>query len=176
MITGAISVGLVFLVERLGPVFQIAVSTRGVTDGPLLGLFVLGMMVPWANTKGVLVGGYTSLMCMLWLVGGAQWHTMHGRIKHNSLPTSVDNCSYPWNETLSSTTPTLMNSSEEPMVLFRISFMYYTMIGAAIVIVVGTIASYFFGIDLENVDPDHITPMIRRYVIKKLQGLLFFDT
>lgn len=173
MITGAISVSLVFLVERLGPVFQIAVSTR-VTEGPMLGLFVLGMMVPWANTKGVLVGGYTSLMCMAWLMGGAQWHTMHGRIKHSSLPTSVDGCSYPWNETLSSTTaPTLTNSSEEPMILFQISFIYYTMIGAAITIIVGTIASYFFGIDLENVDPDHISPMMRRYVIKISSRLLF---
>nr|XP_012219270.1 PREDICTED: sodium-coupled monocarboxylate transporter 1-like isoform X2 [Linepithema humile] len=166
VITGAISVGLVFLVERLGPVFQIAVSTRGITDGPLLGLFVMGMMVPWANTKGVLVGGYTSLMCMFWLVGGTQWYTMQGKIKHSSLPTSVDGCPYPWNETLSSTTaiPTSTISDEEPMTLFRISFIYYTMIGAVIVIVVGTIASYFFGMDLENVDPDHISPMMRRFL------------
>lgn len=164
-ITGAISVGLVFLVERLGPVFQIAVSTRGITDGPSLGLFVLGMLVPWANAKGALFGGCIGVISMLWLVGGTQWHTMHDRIKYDSLPTSVDGCLYPLNQTFSTTTrSTWMNSGEEPMILFQISFIYYIMIGATIVVVVGTIASYFFGIDLEGVDPDHITPIMKRFL------------
>lgn len=164
MIAGTISVGLVFLVEHLGSVFQIAVSTRGITDGPSLGLFILGMLVPWANAKGALLGGYVGLISMLWLVGGAQWHTIHDRIKYDSLPTSIDGCSYPLNQSLPTMiTPTRMDSSEEPMILFQISFMYYNVIGAAIVVVVGTVASYVFGVDLESVDPDHITPMMKRY-------------
>lgn len=164
MIAGTISVGLVFLVERLGSVFQIAVSTRGVTDGPSLGLFLLGMLVPWANAKGALFGGYVGLICMFWLVGGAQWHTVHDRIKYKALPTSIDGCSYPLNQTLPTViTPTWLDSGEEPMILFQISFMYYNMIGAVIVVVVGTVASYVFGMDLESVDPNHITPMMKRY-------------
>lgn len=52
------------------------------------------------------------------------------------------------------------------MILFQISFMYYNMIGAVIVVVVGTIASYVFGsVDLKSVNPDHITPMMKRYDI-----------
>lgn len=164
-IAGAISVGLVFLVERLGPVFQIAVSTRGITDGPSLGLFVLGMLVPWANTKGALFGGCVGLISMLWLVGGTQWYTMQDRIKYDSLPTSVAGCPYPLNQTFSTTIrPTWMNSDEEPMILFQISFIYYILIGAGIVVIVGTIASYFFGVDLEGVDPDHITPIMKRFL------------
>ncbi|RLU23719.1 hypothetical protein DMN91_003925 [Ooceraea biroi] len=165
VISGAISVGLVFLVERLGPVFQIALIMRGVTDGPLLGLFVMGMMVPWANAGGVLLGGCVSLISMLWLVGGAQWHTVYGRIKYDSLPTSVDSCPYPLNETVPITmTHITMNSDEEPMILFQISFIYYTIIGALIVVIVGTVASYFFGMDLESVDPDHIAPVMKRFL------------
>ncbi|XP_050447138.1 sodium-coupled monocarboxylate transporter 1-like [Cataglyphis hispanica] len=166
LVTGAISVGLVFLVEQLGPVFQIALSTRGVTDGPLLGLFVLGILVPWANAKGVLLGGCVGLISMFWLVAGAQWHIMHGRIKHDSLPTSIDGCPYPLNETLTTTTPTptWMDPGEEPMMLFQISFMHYTIIGASIVVVIGIIASYAFGVDLESVNPDHITPIMKRFL------------
>lgn len=163
--SGAISVGLVFLVERLGPVFQISVSMRGITDGPLLGLFVLGMLVPWANTKGVLFGGCVGLISMFWLVGGAQWYIMHGSIKYDSLPTSMDGCLF--NETFSTaTTSNWKDHDEEPIKLFQISFMYYNIIGATIVIVVGVMASYFFGMDLASVNPDHITPMMKRYVIK----------
>ncbi|XP_025991363.1 sodium-coupled monocarboxylate transporter 1 [Solenopsis invicta] len=168
VVAGVISVGLVFLVERLGPIFQIAVSMRGVTDGPLFGLFVLGMLVPWANAKGALFGGCVGLISMLWLVGGAQWHTMHDRIKYDALPTSVDGCPFNLlNQTFSTTTtspPTWIDSSEKPMILFQISFMYYNMIGAMIVVVVGTIASYVCGMDLGSVDPDHITPMMKRFL------------
>lgn len=166
LVTGAISVGLVFLVEQLGPVFQIALSTRGMTDGPLLGLFALGILVPWANTKGVLLGSCVGLISMAWLVGGTQWHIMHGRIKQDSLPTSMDGCPYPLNETLTTMipTPAWMDPDEEPMMLFQISFMHYTIIGAAIVVVAGTIASYIFGVDLESVNPDHITPIMKRFL------------
>ncbi|XP_029174079.1 sodium-coupled monocarboxylate transporter 1-like [Nylanderia fulva] len=170
LIMGAISVGLVFLVERLGPVFQIALSTRGVTDGPMLGLFILGILVPWANAKGALFGGCVGLISMLWMVGGAQWYTMQGRIKHDSLPTSIDGCPYPLNETLTiaiptTTSPTWTDPGEEPMILFQISFMHYNIIGAAIVVVVGIIASYAFGgVNLESVDPDHIAPIMRRFL------------
>lgn len=165
MVSGVISICLVFLVERLGSVFQIGVSTRGVTDGPLLGLFVLGMLVPWANAKGTLVGGYVSVLSMLWLVVGALWHTMHNKLKYDPLPTSTDGCLYPLNQTLPTviTTPATVDSSEEPMILFQISFMHYNLIGATIVVVVGIIASYVFGMNLESVNPDHITPMMQRY-------------
>ncbi|EFN74893.1 Sodium-coupled monocarboxylate transporter 1 [Camponotus floridanus] len=164
LITGAISVGLVFLVERLGPVFQLALSMRGVTDGPLLGLFVLGMLVPWANTKGVLFGSGVGLISMFWLVGGAHWYTMHGKMKFDSLPTSIDGCPYPLNETLTTATPTpvWIEAAEEPMALFQISFMHYTLIGSTIVVIAGIIGSYIFGVDLESVDPDHITPIMKR--------------
>lgn len=159
--------GLVFLVEKLGTVFQMAVSIRGATDGPALGLFVLGILVPWSNTKGAMLGGCFGLLSMFWLVAGTQWHIAHGRIKHDTLPTSTDGCSYPWNETISMatmTTPAPTNPDEEPMILFQISFIYYIMIGAMITIIVGVIASYFIGMDLESVNPDHITPIMRRYV------------
>lgn len=158
--------GLVFLVERLGSVFQMALSIRGATDGPSLGLFFLGILVPWSNAKGAMVGGCVGLICMIWLVGGAQWHIANGRIKYDSLPTTMDGCSYPLNETTilrTTTSPIWTEFDEQPMILFQISFIYYTMIGALIVVIVGIIASYFYGIDLKSVNPDHITPIMRRY-------------
>jgi len=68
VIVGAISVGLVFLIERLGLVFQIAVSMYHMIDEPSLGLFVLGVLVPWANAKDALFGDCVGLISMLWLV------------------------------------------------------------------------------------------------------------
>ncbi|CAH0406503.1 unnamed protein product [Chilo suppressalis] len=59
---GAVSFALVFAVERLGPVLQLALSFNGMAGGVSLGLFSLGMLFPWANAKGAVVGGVFGLL------------------------------------------------------------------------------------------------------------------
>lgn len=48
---GVITIGLVFLVERLGTVFSLVISIQGVTYGTLLGIFTFGMTCRRGNTK-----------------------------------------------------------------------------------------------------------------------------
>lgn len=54
VIFGAICVGLVFVVEKLGAVLQLAITLSSVANGPLLGIFTIGVMIPW-------VGGTVSI-------------------------------------------------------------------------------------------------------------------
>lgn len=56
---GVLSVALVFLVERLGTVLQLTMSLEAITNGPLLGVFTLGILMPSVNGK---VGGLRSSM------------------------------------------------------------------------------------------------------------------
>lgn len=51
IINGTIAVFLVFVVEKFGSILEMAVKFCGITFGPLLGLFTLGMMFPQANKK-----------------------------------------------------------------------------------------------------------------------------
>lgn len=46
---GAICVGLVLIVEKLGSVLQLSMSLGSVSNGPLLGIFTLGVLMPWAT-------------------------------------------------------------------------------------------------------------------------------
>lgn len=46
---GAICVALVFVVERLGAVLQLSMSLGAVAQGPLLGIFTMGVMFPWVH-------------------------------------------------------------------------------------------------------------------------------
>lgn len=50
VIFGSICVGLVFVVEKMGTLTQAAKSMSSITAGPLLGIFILGMFFPWANS------------------------------------------------------------------------------------------------------------------------------
>nr|CAD7449459.1 unnamed protein product [Timema bartmani] len=51
VVAGAISIAMVFVVERLGGILQVAIAANGVTSGATLGIFVNGMFFPWANSK-----------------------------------------------------------------------------------------------------------------------------
>lgn len=48
-IFGAICVILVFVVEKLGAVLQLSMSLGAVAQGPLLGIFTMGVMFPWVH-------------------------------------------------------------------------------------------------------------------------------
>lgn len=48
-IFGAICVCLVFVVEKLGAVLQLSMSLGAVSQGPLLGIFTMGVLIPWIH-------------------------------------------------------------------------------------------------------------------------------
>ncbi|KAI5633096.1 sodium:solute symporter family domain-containing protein [Phthorimaea operculella] len=85
---GALSFGLVFVVERLGPVLQLALSFNGMAGGVSLGLFSLGMLFPWANAKGAVAGGIFGLLLVVAAGGGAQF----AQVPMSRIPASTKDC------------------------------------------------------------------------------------
>lgn len=51
VIVGVICTGMVYIVEHMGGLLTLALSFGGITSGPTLGLFTLGILVPFANVK-----------------------------------------------------------------------------------------------------------------------------
>jgi sodium-coupled monocarboxylate transporter 8/12 len=51
VISGALCTCLVFLIEHLGEIVSLTTSFIGITNGPLLGMFTLGVLFPRANAK-----------------------------------------------------------------------------------------------------------------------------
>lgn len=46
---GAICLALVFVVQKMGTVLQLTMSLEAITNGPLLAIFTMGILVPWIN-------------------------------------------------------------------------------------------------------------------------------
>ncbi|GBP93976.1 Sodium-coupled monocarboxylate transporter 1 [Eumeta japonica] len=105
VILGAICVALVFIVEHMGTLIQAGKSLAGITAGSLLGLFSMGLFLPWTNATGALAGGITSTILVGWISLGTQAAMMRGEIVVQKKPTSVDGCL--GNVTISSTVSTL---------------------------------------------------------------------
>ncbi|CAG2053158.1 unnamed protein product [Timema podura] len=92
---GLLCIGMVFVVEKMGSVYQLSVSLGGVTVGVFLGLFTLGMFFPWANSKGALAGTITGLLFMGWIVIGAENTEATGTKRFPYLPFSTEGCDNP---------------------------------------------------------------------------------
>lgn len=157
---------MIFLVEKLGTVFELCFSLSSATEGTLLGLLLLGFFFPWVKKTGAVIGASISLVIMLWYVATTQWLTLMKRIKITSLPTSVEGCSSNNNDTsiyeITTQNPTKL-ADDEPSVIFRLAVTYYTLVGCLITIVIACIASYFFGeFDMKNVDSQHVSKLFRR--------------
>lgn len=51
VVMGSICVALVLVVEKLGAVLQLTLSISAITSGPALGIFTMGVLLPWVNAK-----------------------------------------------------------------------------------------------------------------------------
>lgn len=48
---GLSSIGLVYVVEKMGMVLQLSATMQSILYGPMLGIFTTGVLMPWINEK-----------------------------------------------------------------------------------------------------------------------------
>ncbi|KAH8247182.1 hypothetical protein KR032_012464, partial [Drosophila birchii] len=95
VIIGVLSVALVFVVERMGShVMQLSMTIGSVVQGPLFGLFVMGLLCPSIKSRSAIVGSLCSFFFMGWLCLSAQLAINSGEIQFESKPVSVEGCDY----------------------------------------------------------------------------------
>uniref|UniRef100_A0A8C5E2C1 Sodium-coupled monocarboxylate transporter 1-like n=1 Tax=Gouania willdenowi TaxID=441366 RepID=A0A8C5E2C1_GOUWI len=123
---------------------QAAISIFGIIGGPLLGLFTLGILCPWANSKGALSGLVSGLVVSLWVGIGAQIYPPPPEMTR-PLPLSTTGCSFNSSNSFNWTSlvfPTL------PVVLspwYSLSYLYFSPLGTLISICIGLLVSVFTG-------------------------------
>ncbi|EDX14493.1 GD21248 [Drosophila simulans] len=101
VIIGIISVALVFVVERMSShVLQLGIAIGSVVQGPLLGLFSMGLLCPSINSKSAITGSIFAFFFMGWLSISAQIAINSGEIHPEEKPVSVEGCDYEFDRSL----------------------------------------------------------------------------
>lgn len=177
-----------FSVQLLSGVIECAQLMTSATSGPLLGVFVLAILVPIANWKGAAAGMITSHLVIMTVTAG---HLMMDT-SVQFLETSIEGCTNesfssvmvppnselfsqlqqqtPWivtaiNATVdgsaaSTTTPKSFSDYDFPENLFSVSYMYYSFFGTLITVFVGILVSCLTRSDADAYDSKFIHPMI----------------
>ncbi|GFR87522.1 sodium-coupled monocarboxylate transporter 1 [Elysia marginata] len=158
-------IGLTYMVNRLrGPILQLVSMVFSAFGSPIVGIFVMGASVPWANKYGALSGAGVTLVFNLWLgigramwgkrieplpsigtAGCSNWTLLSNTTSRILNETFTDGCTQQINST--TTNNAHCHATTEPLIadvfpLFRISYEWHAMIGTILCIVLGLSVSY----------------------------------
>ncbi|XP_054288162.1 sodium-coupled monocarboxylate transporter 1-like [Macrosteles quadrilineatus] len=170
---GGCCVLLIFVVERLGDLMQMAMSLTSITHGPMIYIFSVGLFFPWVNSNGAIWGAISSLTSMAVLVGGSQLYVLMGKIRFPGKITTVDQC--PLDIAINNSTMAYLSSYTGPSSLveadsdvpqmFQLSYMYYCTMGTLVGLGIGFLVSYLTGGQcLDTLDRRTITPWMRGFL------------
>ncbi|XP_073401124.1 sodium-coupled monocarboxylate transporter 1 isoform X2 [Dendrobates tinctorius] len=164
-IYGAVCIGMAGLASMMGGLLQAALSIFGMVGGPLLGLFSLGILFPFVNALGAIVGLLVGFTVSLWVGIGSQ---IYPPLPIRSLPKhlSIEGCNFSTidtNWTLTTALPPVTDLigdvSERPALAdnwYSMSYLYFSTIGTIIAVIVGVIVSLLSGGLKQNVNRDYL--------------------
>lgn len=163
-ICGVLIMGIAFIVAHLSGVIESSMLMTSATSGPLLGVFLLAFFFPFVNWKGAASGMIVSHCVVLWITVASQ--LLVDKPEVPLLPTETYGCTNitfsahvgkrPIPVNASWMIPTIQDeyfTDLDPAVapaahdadfltsLYSITYMYYSLMGTVITVVVGIIVS-----------------------------------
>ena len=180
---GALSVALVYVVQHMGTVLQLSMSVPSACFGPMLGVYIVGFLIPWIGKRSVFYGAVVGCISMMLIVFKAQTEMALGNMQFEYKPLSVSGCGYNFTlsdeTTFENLTTTTAPTTEEPdnKQIYHISYLYYTLLGSLIVVTTSFILSFVFGFeDPTEVDSRLLAPFLRKYFHSKSNKQQFTST
>lgn len=173
LVLGIISVGLVYVVQHMGAVLQLSMSVPTACFGPMLGVYIIGFLIPCIGKRAAFYGAIIGCICMMTIVFKAQAEIALGNIKFEYKPLSVDGCDYNFTKIITPDDLTTTESSinieqDQEKHIYHISYLYYTLMGSTIVVISSFILSFLFGFqDPTEVDSRLLAPFLRKYIKSK---------
>lgn len=163
---GGICIAMAALASLMGGLLQAALSIFGMVGGPLLGLFTLGILSPFANPIGAFVGLIGGFTVSLWVGIGAQ---IYPPLPERTMPLNLSTmgCNTGSNWTATTVMPTLttvihLQAAERPVLVdywYSLSYLYFSTLGTLVTIVLGMIVSLLTGGMKQNIS--------RRFLLTK---------
>ncbi|XP_060633218.2 sodium-coupled monocarboxylate transporter 1-like [Anolis sagrei] len=158
---GGVCIAMAALASLLGGLLQAALSIFGMVGGPLLGLFSLGILCPFANPLGAFIGLICGFTSSLWVGIGAQ---IYPPLPNTTMPLSLstEGCNITnagiesfWNASTEMSDSLNIQETERPVLAdhwYSLSYLYFSTLGTLVTIVIGIGASLLTGGLRQKVD------------------------
>ncbi|TDH13749.1 hypothetical protein EPR50_G00036340 [Perca flavescens] len=158
---GALCIGMAGVASLMGSILQAALSIFGMISGPLLGLYLLGMLFRTTNSIGGLSGMIIGLVLTLWVGIGGQIYPATSE-KTNPLQVSTAGCNNTMGQNYTTTAPWTSPLTSQPDVRppladswYSLSYVYLSLLGTLTTMVSGLLVSMVTGgCKQEKMNPD----------------------
>ncbi|XP_001951358.1 putative sodium-dependent multivitamin transporter isoform X1 [Acyrthosiphon pisum] len=168
LVYGSVCIILSFLAKYMGSVLQTALTIFGVIGGPVLAVFTLGILLPYINQKGALTGLIVGLIFSFIIGFGGPKPPVE------NLPSYTNSCTIFNNSASSTQLPSSYYKGalhEDGYVyLYRISYLYYIVLGFLVTFVVAMIVSAIFRGKKRDHNPDLFTPCVANRLKRRDKG------
>ncbi|XP_037535385.1 sodium-coupled monocarboxylate transporter 1 [Nematolebias whitei] len=144
---GALCIGMAGVASVMGSVLQAALSIFGMISGPLLGLYLLGMLFRTSNSIGGLSGMIIGLVLTLWVGIGGQIYPPTDD-KTNPLPLSTAGCNKTLEQSTTATPWTTAQPAFRPPIAdswYSLSYVYFSLLGMLTTMISGLLLSMITG-------------------------------
>ncbi|XP_062990743.1 sodium-coupled monocarboxylate transporter 1-like [Elgaria multicarinata webbii] len=150
---GAICLSMAAIASVMGALLQAALSIFGIIGGPLLGIFSMGVLLPFANAKGAFSGLLCGFFTVLWVGIGSQKYPPRPN-RTFPLPLSTEGCPRP-NFTMVTQVATTMLPPRPAIqeYWYSLSYLYFSALGTLTTMIVGSVVSVVTGGLKQEVDP-----------------------
>ncbi|XP_047545347.1 sodium-coupled monocarboxylate transporter 1-like isoform X2 [Vanessa atalanta] len=163
VVLGCICVGLVFVVEKLGSVLQLTMSLSSASMGPLAGIFLMGLFLPFIDGVGALTGGIAGLITAWWVAAQSQLAQARGLLTFVEKERHTFNCTYNFEPM------TILEDITEGEVsyIYRISYLWFTGLGCSVTVIVACLVS--LRSSKNKIDPRLFAPFLRSWLTHKYE-------
>ncbi|XP_022918375.1 sodium-coupled monocarboxylate transporter 1 [Onthophagus taurus] len=180
VVYGLAIMGISFGIGLLSGVIESSMLVTSATSGPLLGVFLLAMLVPCCNWKGAAVGVIAGHLTTLWITFGSLYVE---KKPEKILDLTIDGCTnnsfseyilkdHPFPQRILNHQYTIRTTTAEPRIdlqhedaftqIHSITYMYYSLIGCFVTVFLGWIISYFTASETDRYDENLIHPIARK--------------
>ncbi|KAJ3634558.1 hypothetical protein MTP99_007510 [Tenebrio molitor] len=167
--TGILCLAMNFVVDHLGGVIPLNMAIVAISNGPLLGVFTVGLLFPRVRAKGAFYGAIAGLICISSIVIPAKYYQSRGLIKDTTKPLSTEGCQF-FNKSAIPSNVSLQLETFEPHSIFKLSHFCYTLVGAVATMVVSIVISYLTNEKGDiPIDESLISPVSRSLLTREVR-------
>jgi len=163
---GLLGYGITFLLRFMPGMFEFATVLSGAASGPVIGIFLVGMLLPWVNSRGAILGFMGSVMITTWVAtGGLVYKSHQPYISTTSppYPNSTFGCPESWLENWTPTNSTQKEPLPGHIALYDISYIWYSFIGLCLVFIISlTYTCLISSKDLSELDSYLLAPFMSK--------------
>ncbi|KAL7643095.1 UNVERIFIED_CONTAM: hypothetical protein RMT77_006385 [Armadillidium vulgare] len=173
LVVGTVIIGLAIIASNTKHLMELGIICGTSLNGPLLGLFLIGVFLPNCNLKGIWTGIVGSTVFSIWLVIGGLIYKKPTKM----LPFSTDECVAlnfssvnisSFQEVNSSTYNSDIEETNDDtsfiMSLYQISYTLYPVISITICILLSAVVSCITGnLKGHEVSPKYVSPHVHKF-------------